>query len=335
LRFGFGAIPDGTVSDSVRLVQHGETLGFDRAWVPDQTFYHDPFVILAACAQATSRIGLMLGVVNPFTRHPVQIARAAGSVDDLAEGRLAVGYGAGNRSELVVRLGYDHSRVMERCREAVLVTRRLLRGEEVDYHSDTLVVDRIRVLEEPRPELRLFLGGRSPGVLRAAGEVADGVIVGSIASAPGLDWALRTVQEGAASAGREGGPTSIVSWVSVTLADDGAEALEAMKPRTARVIAGHRTPAAVLQAVGLPRERIEELRACYSAKGLSATARLITPEEVSLFGLVGTPEQIRERMRTLEQAGVTEFGILLEQPRLEDRHVFLERFASQVIDHLR
>lgn len=335
MRFGFGAVPSRTIADSVRLVEHGERLGFDRAWVPDQTFHHDPFVLLAECARATSRIDLMLGVVNPFTRHPVQVARAAASLAELSAGRLAIGYGAGNRDELVARLGFEHAQSAVRCREAIVVTRRLLAGEEVSYSSPTLTVDRVRLESEPRPDVRIFLGARGPRILRAAGEVADGVIIGSIASAAGLAYALEAVRAGAREAGREQAGLEIVSWVGVTLADDGARALDELRPRTAHVIAGHRTPIEVLERVGLSRERIEDLRRVYSAHGTAGTAPLITADEVSLFALVGTPADCRARIAALARAGVTELGLLLQQHTVDARIAFLERFADEVMRPMR
>jgi 5,10-methylenetetrahydromethanopterin reductase len=335
VRFGFGAVPASTVAETVRVVAQGERLGYDRAWVPDQTFHHDPFVILAECARATSRIELMLGVANPFTRHPAQVARATASVDEVARGRLAIGYGAGNRDELVARLGFEHTHAADRCREAVVVTRRLLNGEEVTYRSATLVLDRVRLETAPRPEVQIYLGARSPRILRAAGEVADGVIIGSIASPSGLAYALEAVRGGARDAGRRLEDLAVVSWVGVTLADDGASAIDELRPRTAHVIGGHRTPPEVLEKVGLARSRIDELRRVYAERGTAGTAPLLTADEVSLFALVGTAADCRARIHELESVGVTELGILLQQRSADARIAFLERFADQVMLPLR
>jgi 5,10-methylenetetrahydromethanopterin reductase len=335
VRFGFGAVPARTVAESVRLIEEGERLGYDRAWVPDQTFHHDPFVILAEAARATSRIGLMLGVANPFTRHPVQVARSAASLDELSAGRITIGYGAGNRDELVARLGLPHTHAAERCREAVAITRRLLAGEEVTYQSRTLSVDRVRLESDPRPDVPIFLGARGPRILAAAGEVADGVIIGSIASASGLAYALASVRAGARKSGRELSDIAVISWVGVTLTDDGARALDELRPRTAHVIAGHRTPVEVLESVGLSRARIAELRRAYAERGTAGTAPLITAAEVSLFALVGTADECRSRIEALAAVGVTELGILLQQRSLDARVAFLERFAEQVMRPLR
>ena len=109
LRFGFAHVPSEHVDRHVELVQLAEELGFDCAWIPDQTFYRDPYVVLAALARATSTIALGVGVTNPFTRHPAMTARAIASVEELAPGRVALGVGAGNVRELLAPLGLPSS----------------------------------------------------------------------------------------------------------------------------------------------------------------------------------------------------------------------------------
>ena len=129
MKFIFGAKPKAPITNFTRLVQLGESLGYDAAWIPDQTFFPDPFVTLAVVASQTQRIELVIGVANPYTRHPVQVARAAATLDDHCPGRVALGYGAGNRRELIVPLGGEQERAAAHCREAMILCRRLLRGE--------------------------------------------------------------------------------------------------------------------------------------------------------------------------------------------------------------
>jgi 5,10-methylenetetrahydromethanopterin reductase len=331
MRFGFGAIPDGTLDSSVRLAQLGEELGFDVFWIPDQTFYADPFVVMTACALHTSRIQLMLGVANPFTRHPVQVARAAITIDEISDGRMVVGYGAGNGDELVLRLGDDHSQIAQRCREAVEVTRRLLAGESVTECTDTLALDGVQLLAPPRPSIPIYVGGRSPGILRAAGALGDGVIVGSIASPNGLAYALETVRSGAEEAGRTLNGVEIVSWAGVHLIDGAAGSADFMKPIVANVIAGHRTPEWVLCAVGLPQPRIDELRGVYAREGKLAAARQVADAEAQLFAHIGDARYLRRRFAELAEIGVGQVGILLQQPGFEAKEAFLRSFAESVI----
>jgi 5,10-methylenetetrahydromethanopterin reductase len=329
LKFGFGAVPSGPILESVHLAQLGESLGFDMAWIPDQTFYRDPFVVLAMIAQATRRIRLMLGVANPYSRHPAQIARAAASVDEVSDGRLSLGYGAGNRKELLLPLGLEQTEAGTRCREAVIVTKRLLAGETVRHRSATLVADGIHLLLPPRPGLRVYLAGRGPYILRAAGEAADGVIIGGLVSPEGLRYALNQVNEGLATREPRPHDFEVISWVSCYLTDDREATIASLKPNVAHIIGG--APLEVLRVIGLQEERITLLKQAYMRGGPAGAAPLVTRAEVDLLTIVGDAAACRTRIQALADAGVHQVGMLLTQPNPDARQDFLRRFAREVM----
>src|SRR5690606_24214593 len=105
MRFGIAFIPNMQYQRVVELCVEAERLGFDDFYLPDQTFHRDPFALLMSCATATSRIRLGLALTNPYTRHPVQIARSAGVVAEASNGRFVLGLGGGNRPRLLSGLG--------------------------------------------------------------------------------------------------------------------------------------------------------------------------------------------------------------------------------------
>lgn len=90
------------------VAQAAEALGFDSIWITDRAAiprgevnrrfgpaFYDPLVTLGFVAAATSRVRLGATVfVLPF-RHPVLMARAIASLDQLSSGRLDLGVGAG------------------------------------------------------------------------------------------------------------------------------------------------------------------------------------------------------------------------------------------------
>lgn len=329
LRFGFGTVPSYSLHHSVHLAQVGESLGFDMVWVPDQTFFRDPFVVLTLIASATARVRLMLGVTNPYTRHPAQIARAAATVDEVSGGRLILGFGAGNRRELILPLGLEQTEAGPRCREAVLVTRQLLAGDEVRYRSDTLVVDGVQLLLPPRPQLPIYLAGRGSHILKAAGEVADGVIIGGLVSAEGLRYALDQVNDGVPNRTKVGKEFEIISWVTCHLTDDREQTIETLKPSVAHIIGG--APFAVLRTIGMTPERISILKEAYTHGGSAGAAHLVETNEVDLLTIVGDGEECSRRIQELAEAGVDQVGMLLTQPTPEEQISFLHRFSREVM----
>ena len=88
MQFGVAFIPGFPAEQTIGLAAEAERLGYDYLFLPDQTFHRDPFTLLGLCAHATQTIRLGLGVTNPYSRHPVQIARSAGTVADISDGHL-------------------------------------------------------------------------------------------------------------------------------------------------------------------------------------------------------------------------------------------------------
>jgi 5,10-methylenetetrahydromethanopterin reductase len=91
--FGIGIA---TSSDSWKLAQRAEELGFTHAWFFDtQMITGDCFVAMAAAALKTSRIRLGTGVLVPSNRIAAVTANAFATLNGLAPGRIDFGIGTG------------------------------------------------------------------------------------------------------------------------------------------------------------------------------------------------------------------------------------------------
>jgi len=96
-----------TMENQTAMAIRAEQLGFKGLWFRDiplrdpnfgdvgQIF--DPFVYMAYMASKTSTIALATGSVVLPLHHPIDIAKAATSVDVLSEGRVVLGTAAGDR----------------------------------------------------------------------------------------------------------------------------------------------------------------------------------------------------------------------------------------------
>lgn len=308
MRFGFGTIP-GRPHQSVGLVTFAEGLGFDVAWMPDQTFHRDPYLTLAACAQATQRITLGVGVTNPYTRHPAMTARTAATLAELCGGRFILGIGAGNRKELIDLLGLPSDRAGARCREMTLTVKRLLAGETVSFHSPTLTLKGVTLEGLAAPSTPVYLAARGPKILRASGEVADGVIIGALVSEGGLRFALDHVRAGARKAGRTLDHFEIVSWALTVVTPQKTEIMQGLRPMVAHIVGG--APPEVLDAIGMTRDRIGEFKRVYVDGGPAGAARLVDPALADMLTIVGDAHEVSDRVAGLAAAGVGQIAVLM------------------------
>ncbi|HTB36946.1 MAG TPA: LLM class flavin-dependent oxidoreductase, partial [Reyranella sp.] len=149
----------------VELAVAAEAHGFASAWFAENPLERGALPALAACAVATRRIELGVGVWNPFLRHPAQIAMDASALDELAEGRLTLGIGAGLAAP-IRRLGIDNAKTLAALEDTFTIVRGLLAGETVTYKGKVFAVEDAKLSYKPRrPDLPILLAARGPKTL--------------------------------------------------------------------------------------------------------------------------------------------------------------------------
>ncbi|MEA2267660.1 MAG: hypothetical protein QOC64_270 [Solirubrobacteraceae bacterium] len=125
-----------TMERQLELTSTAEAAGFAAVWVRDvplrdPTFgdvgqIYDPWVWLGLVTGATESIALATGAIVLPLRHPLDVAKAAASVDDLSDGRLVLGVASGDRPVEFPAYGVDYSRRGERFAEALAYMREAL-----------------------------------------------------------------------------------------------------------------------------------------------------------------------------------------------------------------
>jgi 5,10-methylenetetrahydromethanopterin reductase len=331
VRYSFVRVPSGPISAFIDFARFGQSLGFDRFWIPDQTYYPDPFALLATISTAVSDLELGLAVTNPYTRHPVQIARAATTIAEMTGGRFLLGLGAGNRENVLHRLAISGRQPSERLREATLLIRRLIHGDTVD-HEGFWTLRGIRLEREPVSlDIPILIGTRNPRTLRVAGEVADGVMLESLVLPESQAYGLEEVGKGALSLGRSLVDMEIVAWQSVLVTDDFDHALQVLRPWVAYLLGMTTSTAAV--RMGIKPEVVDRAHRAYAEGGTEATLRFVGKEEVDRFVIAGEPERVASRCLALVRGGATDIAVLVQAEDALGRET-LRRFASEVRPHI-
>ena len=81
---------------TVEYARLAEELGFRAVWCPEiPAFGHDIWVTLARIAEKTKRLKFGPSVLIPSYRHPMAQASAIATLEQIAPGRLMVGFGTG------------------------------------------------------------------------------------------------------------------------------------------------------------------------------------------------------------------------------------------------
>ncbi|HEV8561408.1 MAG TPA: LLM class flavin-dependent oxidoreductase [Actinophytocola sp.] len=161
------------------IIELGERLGFDSAWVRHRHLQYgisSPVAILAAATQRTSRIALGTAVIPLGWENPLRLAEDLATVDILSGGRLNPGFSAGPpmHYDRIKHALYPHTADLEdlgydRARRLL----DFLRGEPASDFSGTEGFEVFSDQVQPHaPGLadRLWYGGGSLRSAQWAGE---------------------------------------------------------------------------------------------------------------------------------------------------------------------
>src|SRR5262245_65071493 len=145
-----------TAAASAEQARAAERAGFSTVWFAENPFNRGVLPAMAACALATRTIRIGIGVFNPFNRHPTLMAMEIGALDELADGRVVLGVGAGIK---IAQMGLPAHRPIEAVREAIQILRPLLCGEEVTYGGEIFEASRVQIEFPLRRGEKTVLGG--------------------------------------------------------------------------------------------------------------------------------------------------------------------------------
>ena len=316
------------------LAARAEDLGFASFWVYDTPMVNgDPFISLALCAKATSVIKLGIGVTSPALRSVPAAAAAVSSLNAIAPGRVICGVGTGNTARRTLGMLPTTMTQLEAFTRAL---QDLTAGRETEYTEGARTRD-IRFLhvgqpyvntEDPVEFVVAAFGLKAAAVAgrRGAGLISFGLLVPEV-------WAA--FQETRRQAAREAGQAVDVDSYVMTSLHVLAEGEDRYGDR-AKDAMGHVAMALLTFAADNPSfgESLEPAEAdavqrLLRRRGTTATAvdrhrtlyrnylgridaddrDLVVPSLVDKLGLIGTADELSQRIAALETAGIDEIVI--------------------------
>lgn len=263
---------------TLEIIELGERLGFDSAWVRHRHLQYgvsSPVAVLAAATQRTSRIALGTAVTPVGWENPLRLAEDLATVDVLSGGRLNPGVSVGppmHYEQVKHALYPDTADVEDFSYERVRRLLDLVRGEPATDFGGVEGFEVFSHRVQPHSEglgRRMWYGGASLRSARWAGENGMNFLTSSVVKAEeSEDFAeIQRSHVRAFRSHHPDGDRARVSQGLVVIPTDSATSDQ--------------------------RARYEE----YAAKRLPRTASPLGPARM-LFApdLVGTSEEIAERL---------------------------------------
>ncbi len=174
-----------TPTQAVECAQHADSTGLEMVVVNDHLFLpwtrhaSDSWTVLAAMASSTKTIRLGPCVTPLPLRHPFIVAKLSAAVDQLSQGRLIMGVGAGWFRNEFDSINAPYLKLAERLaqtEEAMRLLRELWVNPSVVFKGQYYNIDGLSLKPKPvqKPHPPFFLGGNSKTILSLTAKYGEG-----------------------------------------------------------------------------------------------------------------------------------------------------------------
>ncbi len=290
------------LASALERVRKAEELGYDSVFTTHLAG-HDSLTLLAAYANATERVRVGTGVLPLYSRSPVATAQQAVTVDAISNGRLVLGIGVSHKITVENWFGSESGEPVKEMREYVGVLRAVFAGEEPPQDNERFRTQFRFMGPQPRADLPVYLAALSPGMLRLAGEIGDGVILWLCNPNYIREVVVPEIRTGRERAGKDLDGFDVVAAVPSAVTDD---------PDAARArLRGELTTYFSLpfyrkmlerSGFGADIQGFDEKMAAGDSEGAAAA---ISDDFLNVLGAIGTADEAKASVETYREAGAT------------------------------
>lgn len=293
---------------ALETARQAADLGYRSFWTAETTGT-EAFSLLAAAGAAAPGLDLGTGVLALQLRTPMLAAMGAATLQALhPEADICLGVGISSPVVTSRWHGVEYGdRPLAHVREYVTLVKACLSGEKVDFDGDFYRVRGFRLglrLGERTP--KVVVGALNPGMLRLAGEVADGVLLNYL-PASHVPWSVEQV--------RAGGAAEIYAYVHAGVCDREEGIDKARRDLFSYVVAD--AYAANFARAGFADE-VTDIRERHTAGDREGALAAVSDQMCDAIDILGDADLVTATIRSYVSAGV-DVPILMPLPWGSDR----------------
>jgi alkanesulfonate monooxygenase len=320
-----GGTRPATLAYLTQLAQAADALGYDGVLTPTGAHCEDAWIVTAALIAATRRLRFLVAF-RPGLVSPVLAAQTAATFQRLSGGRLLLNVVTGGSD--AEQRGYgdvlDHDQRYERAEEFLDVVRDAWSGQDFDYVGRYYEIRGGHLRQPPEQAPRIYFGGSSDPALDVAAKHADTYLTWGEPVAQVAEKVER-VRERAAKLDRD---IRFGLRIHVLSRDTSEQAWADAE----RLIAGLDDETVAAGQRRLRTLESEGQRRMLALHGGDRTKLVVAPNLWAGIGLVrggagtalvGSHEEVAERITEYREAGIEEF-VLSGYPHLEEAYTFAE-----------
>ena len=280
------------IADQIAAAKLADRRGFYSVWTTE-FFHQHGFVRLGAVAAATQNVKVGTAIAYAFMRTPMLAASAAMDVDEISNGRVILGLGSGTRSmnEKWYSMPFDRAPA-PRMRDAIGLIRAAIKAQSgggLRYESESynVTIPQFARPQAPRPEIPIYLAAVNRGMIKAAADVADGLIGHPIYTRKYItDEVLPRL---------EGSSCELTPYVMCSVSDDEAKARREVRSQIAFYYTT-RLYHSVLDVHGW-RSIGEEVAQAFRKMDFKAMSEAVPDELVDAIAIAGRPDEVRDQLK--------------------------------------
>ncbi len=331
----------GNDQDNLALAVEADRLGYAVAWVAE-AYGSDAPSVLSWVGALTEQIDLGSAVMQIPARTPAMTAMTAATIDALSGGRFRLGLGVSGPQVSEGWHGVPFASPLGRTREYVDIVRMALRREKVAYQGKhwTLPLPdgagkALSLTVRPvRENVPVYLAAVGPKNLELCGELFDGWL--AIFFSP--DYAkesLASIEAGRAKVGKTLEGFDVVPTTPIVVGDDIAACADPIRWYAALYVGGMGSreknfynQLAVRMGFEEAAKQVQDL---YLERKYDEAAAAVPRDFIEQTSLLGSKEQIAEKMQVLAAAGVTTLTLSPFTGDIEERKATL-RIAVEALE---
>lgn len=219
--FGKNARQGASLASLVDEVVGYEEQGFRSYWMQQASTFH-ALTMMGVIGHSTSKIELGIATIPTYPRHPGALVHQAWTVNVLAGGRVVLGIGPTAELEYET-LGSNYDESVRHIRDYLSTVDESKKSEDAELEDDHNADAGIELdFPEPQP-YKVVVSALTPGMRRAAGHVADGVVTWMVSEKTIRNHTVPETMKAAEDAGR--GAPRIAVGLPVCVHDDKEQAV--------------------------------------------------------------------------------------------------------------
>ncbi|TFG86043.1 MAG: LLM class flavin-dependent oxidoreductase [Chromatiales bacterium] len=299
-----------------------EQLGFDAVWAPNILSARDPFLAFSMLARDSHAVRMGPVAISPFELHPLKMANALLTLNELSGGRANLVIGGGGGTMIGMGLKPDrratHPQMVRGVRECVAFLRAASPTTPLNFNGELFQVQNYLPDWATAPAPRLYVAANRPQMLKLAAELADGVMLSDI-SLHYIGNTIATLRDGLATARRPADSLRINNLLAWHVKPDRAAAyVEARRKLWVRGIweRARNAPFIDAAACDVVEKNLPGLVLAYQhgEDPASVVPRKILDALVDGLTLTGSSDNLTpvvDELLAFRRAGVTEIGLRL------------------------